>query len=185
VLGISPLIARLLPRLVYQLVPAVLVTAVGVLLLSNVAKVSDSAPTAAPVETAINTEAVFRIVPREPAEPEAKPEAKNVAASRPAANPKPSGANTSPARKPVNEPATRQVASVPAPLPIVPITEQPTQPAPPPSEEKGVMAKLRGATAAVQRLPQWAASSVAGWFSESAPPRPPEPVPVQDFQASM
>ena len=65
-LVISNLFAtRHLSRLLYQLVPAALVTSVGVLLLSNLAKVAD-APQAAPVETAINAEAVFRIVPREP-----------------------------------------------------------------------------------------------------------------------
>ena len=36
-----------LPRLLYQLVPAALVTAVGVLLLSNLAKVPDAPPAAA------------------------------------------------------------------------------------------------------------------------------------------
>ena len=50
----NPLVARLLPRLVYQLVPAVLVTAVGALLLSNLGKVS-ATPPAVPVETAIST----------------------------------------------------------------------------------------------------------------------------------
>ena len=103
-----PLVARLLPRLLYQLVPAALVTTVGVLLLSNLAKVSDTPPVTAPVETAINAEAVFKIVPREPVEEapaEAKPDAKRLAAARAAANPKPpvAGTATPASRKAANE----------------------------------------------------------------------------------
>ena len=185
-----PLVARLLPRLLYQLVPAALVTTVGVLLLSNLAKVSDTPPVTAPVETAINAEAVFKIVPREPVEEapaEAKPDAKRLAATRAAANPKPPAAGTaSPAsRKAANEAATpRQVAAVAAPLPIVQLPEQPATAAP--DSDNTVMGKLRSASSAVQRIPQWAKRSVAGWFSSDAPPpRPPAPVPLpaQNFQA--
>ena len=123
-------------RLLYQLVPAALVTTVGVLLLSNLAKVSDTPPVTAPVETAINAEAVFKIVPREPVEEapaEAKPDAKRLAAARAAANPKPpvAGTVTPPSRKAANEPAApRQVAGAAAPLPIVQIPEQPAAAAP-------------------------------------------------------
>ena len=186
-----PLVARLLPRLLYQLVPAALVTTVGVLLLSNLAKVSDTPPGTAPVETAINAEAVFKIVPREPVEDaptEAKPDAKRLAAAaRAAANPKPpaAGTGTPASRKAANEPAApRQVSGVAAPLPIVQIPEPPAAAAP--DSENTVMGKLRSASTAVQRIPQWATRSVAGWFSADAPPpRPPAPVPVpaQNFQA--
>ena len=90
VLRTNPLAARLLPRLLYQLVPAALVTTVGVLLLSNLAKAPDAPPAAAPVETAINAEAVFKIVPREPGA-DAEQDAKRAKAAPPrtAANPKP------------------------------------------------------------------------------------------------
>jgi hypothetical protein len=182
-----PLVARLLPRLLYQLVPAALVTTVGVLLLSNLAKVSDTPPVTAPVETAINAEAVFKIVPRESVEdaPEAKPDAKRLAAARAAANPKPQAAGTATpsSRKAANEPASpRQVAGVAAPLPIVQIPEPPAAAAP--DSENTVMGKLRSASTAVQRIPQWATRSVAGWFAADAPPpRPPAPVPAQNFQA--
>lgn len=183
-----PLVARLLPRLLYQLAPAALVTTVGVLLLSNLAKVSDTPPVPAAVATAINAEAVFKIVPREPAEDataEAKADAKRLAAPRVAANPKPPVAATAapPARKAVNEPAApHQVAGVVAPLPIVQIPEQPA--AATPDSENTVMGKLRSASTAVQRIPQWATRSVAGWFAADAPPpRPPAPVPAQNFQA--
>ncbi len=64
----NPFAARLFSRLVTQLVPAALVTGVGILLLSNLAKTPDTMPVAAPVEAAINAEAVFKITPREPEE---------------------------------------------------------------------------------------------------------------------
>jgi 2-oxoglutarate dehydrogenase complex dehydrogenase (E1) component-like enzyme len=158
----------------------VLVTSVGVLLLSNLAKAPDTMPAAAPVETAIETEAVFKIIPRETAEAPTAP-AKTAAAR--AANPKPVAVSTPmPPRKPLNE-SPGQVASAPAPLPIVQIPAQPQTTAAIP--DNTVMGKLRSTTAAVQRIPQWAASSVAGWFSADAPPRPPAPVPTQNFQATM
>jgi hypothetical protein len=166
-------LARLLPRLVYQLVPAVLVTAVGVLLLSNFTRVPATPPAALPVETAISTEAVFRIVPRETVEALAGGDAKRAAA----ASQKPPAAP--PARKPANEPAApRQAASAPAPLPIVQIPHEP-QPVATADSDNAVVSKLRSASTAVQRIPQWAARSVAGWFAAEAPPRPPASVPAQ------
>jgi hypothetical protein len=182
-LSAHPSISRPVRRLVTQLVPAALVTTVGVLLLSNLAKAPATTPAAAPVETAINAEAVFKITPREPAEiPAAK-----TAAIRPA-NPKALAANTPlpPSRKPANELASpRQVASLPAPLPTVQIAEQPQPAAATPSNENWVMGKLRSATATVQQAPRWATRSVAGWFAAEAPPRPPASVPGQNFQAAM
>lgn len=183
-----PLVARLLPRLLYQLVPAALVTTVGVLLLSNLARVADTPPGTGPVETAINAEAVFKILPREPAEEapaEAKPDAKRLAAARAAANAKPpvTGTATPPSRKATNETAPpRQVAGVAAPLPIVQIPEPPAVAAP--DSENTVMGRLRSASTVVQRIPQWATRSVADWFAaDTPPPRPPAPVPAQNFQA--
>ena len=170
-----PLAARLLPRLLYQFVPAALVTTVGVLLLSNLAKAPDTPPATAPVETAINAEAVFKIVPREMSA-DAEQDSRRVKAVTPraAANPKP----------PAAMPQSRKVASLPAPLPIVPIAEPPQPAAAAP--DGGVMSKLRSATTAVQRIPQRAGRSVAGWFAaDTRPPRPPALVPVQNFQAAM
>ena len=172
----NPLVARLLPRLLYQFVPAALVTILGVLLLSNLAKAPDTSPLTAPVETAITTEAVFKIVPREPADAEQDSKRVKGAPSRAAVNPKPVASSTPPSRK---------AANVPAPLPIVQIHEQPQPAAATPDSENAVMSQLRSATTAVQRIPQWAARSVAGWFSADTPPRPPAAVPVQDFQAAM
>jgi hypothetical protein len=113
VLQTNPFAARLFSRLVTQLVPAALVTGIGILLLSNLAKTPDTAPVAAPVDTAITTEAVFKITPREPEE---APAVKNVA-PRITAAPKQAAVNTVntvlPPRKPASE---RQIASTPAPL---------------------------------------------------------------------
>jgi hypothetical protein len=186
VLRTNPFAARLFSRLVTQLVPAALVTGVGLLLLSNLAKAPDTAPVAAPAETAINAEAVFKITPREPDE---APAAKSVA-TRSTAAPKQTAVNTVlPPRKPASErqvATERPVVSVPAPLPIVQIPAQPQVTAASAAEDNSVMGKLRNATATVRRIPQWTARSVAGWFSAAdAPPRPPARVPTQDFQASM
>jgi hypothetical protein len=177
VLRNHPLAAQLLPRLLYQLVPAALVTTVGVLLLGNLAKVPDTPPAAAPVETAINAEAVFKIVPREMSA-DAEQDSRRVKGVPPraAANPKP----------PASTAQSRKVASLPAPLPIVPIAEPPQPAAAAPEDENVIMSKLRSATTAVQRIPEWAGRSVAGWFAADAPPpRPPASVPAANFQAAM
>jgi hypothetical protein len=172
----NPLVARLLPRLLYQLVPAALVTTVGVLLLSSLTRVPDTAPVAASIETAINAEAVFKIVPREVAEPDAKQDGKRAAASRAAINPKPVAVSVpTPPRKPADE--SRQAANVPAPLPIAP--------EPQPASDNSVVSKLRSTGTAVARMPLQAAQTVAGWFAAEAPPRPPAPVPAQNFQTAM
>ena len=174
----NPFAARLFSRLVTQLVPAALVTGLGILLLSNLAKTPDTTPVAAPVETAINAEAIFKITPREP---DNAPAAKS-AAPRITAAPKQAAVNTVlPPRKPASE---RQIASAPPPLPVVQIPEQQVA-ATAPADDNSVMGKLRNATTTVQRIPQWTARSVAGWFSAEAPPRPPARIPTQNFQASM
>jgi hypothetical protein len=173
----NPVAGRLLRRLAYQLVPAALVTTAGVVLLSNLAKAPDMGTETRPVEAAINGEAIFKVTPREPAEVQAEDKPGKAAASRPAAKPKPAAA-------PVPAQQGRQTASLPAPLPIVPAPEQPPATAAP-EPDNTVMGKLRSATATVQQIPQRAARSVAGWFSESAPPRPPAEVPARDFRASM
>jgi hypothetical protein len=191
VFRINPVVARLLPKLVTQLVPAALVTGVGVMLLSNLGKTPSATPDVSPVEVAINAEAVFKITPREAVD-DRDQDAGKTPGSRAAVKPKPLASNTvAPQSRKANEPAPRQVASAPAPLPIVPIPEQPqaspaqTSPAQAPSSDNGVVSKLQSATTTVQRIPQWAARSVAGWFTEQAPPRPPAPVPTRNFQAAM
>ena len=177
-----PFVARLIPRLVTQLVPAALVTIVGVMLLGNLAKVPDTAPAAAPVPAAINAEAVFRMTPREPAE--ADEQTAKAAASRAAAKPKALTVTIpTPPRKPADESATaRQIASVPAPLPIVPIATEPQATA---ASDPTMLGRVWGATTAVAGMPYRAAQSVTGWFGAATPPRPPAPVPLQNFQAAM
>jgi hypothetical protein len=165
----------LFSRLAYQLVPAVLVTAVGVLALSSLTRTPDAPPVAAPTQTAITTEAVFTATPREVEAPPAK------IAARPTVKPVAAIGAPLPPRKP--EPAQRQMASAPAPLPTVQIAEPPQVAATAPSDTS-MMGRLRSATASVTQVPQWAARSVAGWIQDSAPPRPPAAVP-QDFQAAM
>ena len=170
--------ARLFPKLAYQLVPAALVTTVGVVLLSNLDKTPSAAPDAKAIETPINAEAVFKITPREIAADAVEHAAKHEkAATKSAALPQP--------RKPASEPATpRQTATLPPPLQIVQIPD-----APPPAadHDDGIVGKLRSATAAVQRMPQWAANSMTGWFTAATPPRPPSdvPAPHANFQAAM
>jgi hypothetical protein len=180
----NPFSARLFSRLVTQLLPAALVTGVGIVLLSNLAKTPDTTPLAASVETAINAEAVFKITPREPEE---APAAKS-AAPRVVAAPKQAVGSTVTTALPPRRPVTdKQIASAPAPLPTVQIPAPPQVAATAPAEDHSMMGKLRSATATVQRIPQWTARSVAGWFSsaDAPPPRPPASVPTQNFQASM
>jgi hypothetical protein len=153
-----------------------LVTAVGVLALSSLTRTPDAPPVAAATQTAITTEAVFTATPREVEAPPAK------IASRPTVKPVAANSAPLPPRKP--EPAPRQMASAPAPLPTVQIAEPPQVAAAAPSHDTSMMGRLRSATASVTQVPQWAARSVAGWFQDSAPPRPPAAVP-QDFQAAM
>jgi hypothetical protein len=121
----NPFATRLFSRLVTQLVPAALVTGVGILMLSNLAKAPDTTPPAPSVETAINAEAVFKITPREPEAP-APAAAIKSAAPRAVAAPKQVAGTTVntalPPRRPVND---QQVASAPAPLPTVQIPAQP------------------------------------------------------------
>jgi hypothetical protein len=177
--GTKPLAGWLLRKLAYQLAPAAIVTIVGVLLLGSLAKTPDAAPDAKPVATAIDGDAIFRMTPREPAKVEAddqdaKPT--KALAARPAVKPKPVVANAAP--------QTRPAVNLPAPLPIVPVQPPLTAATAPPAENT-IMGTLRNATAAVTQMPQRAARSVASWFAESAPPRPPAAVPVRDFQASV
>lgn len=180
----NPFATRLFSRLVTQLVPAALVTGVGIALLSNLAKTPDTTPPAPSVEAAINAEAVFKITPREPEAPEPTAATKSTA-PRAVAAPKQTAGTTVNTALPPRRPVNDQVASAPVPLPTVQIPAPPQVAVTAPAEDNSVMGKLRSATATVQRIPQWTARSVAGWFSADTPPRPPASVPTQNFQASM
>jgi len=182
--------ARLFPKLVTQLVPAAAVTAVGVLVLSNLAKAPDAAPVAMSVPVPIKAEAVFTATPRQIEEPSLRltddPPVK-AAAARIAAKPKVVAVNAAPPRKPADERrqvGPQQVASVPAPLPIVQVAERPQAPAREGTVMGAMMGRVWGATTTVAGMPYRAAQSVAGWFAAATPPRPPGQVPA-DFQAAM
>ena len=181
--------ARLFPKLVTQLVPAAAVTAVGVLVLSNLAKPPDAAPVAVSAPVAIKAEAIFTATPRPIEEPSLRltddPPVKTVV--RTVAKPKVVAVNAAPPRKPAEElrqVGPQQVASAPAPLPIVQIAERPQAPAREGTVMGGVVGRVWGATTTVVGMPYRAAQSVAGWFAAAEPPRPPGQVPV-DFQAAM
>jgi hypothetical protein len=159
---------RLFPKLLFQLVPAVVVTVTGVALLSSLNEPTPPVTATASANTAITTEAVFTPTPKAP-EPEQK-----VAHARP----KPAAASaTRPHKLATSEPAPEQPADVvAAPLPIVPVAEAP-QPARTETASSGIVDKLHGVTASVQALPQRALAKMASWFAPSQPLRPPADVP--------
>ena len=166
-----------LPKLATQLVPAAVVTALGALLLSNLSKVPGGVSAAAIVPVAITAEAVFTATPRLAEE---EPAIANDAVLPPA-KPKTVALRVAPPpRKLVEEPRqaeSRQAAVVSAPLAIAPVQ--------PPAPDPTMMGRVWGATTAVAGMPIRAAQSVTGWFSAAIPPRPPSPVPLQEFQAAM
>jgi hypothetical protein len=167
-------------RLATQLVPAALVTAVGIVALSNLARAPETAPATLPVPAAITAEAVFTATPREPLAEPAK-----AVQPRPAATAKTAAATPLPPRKPALETAPKLAAITPAPLPVVQVPEQAKTAEAEPARENWMVGTLRTTTAAVQAAPQWALRSMAGWFQDALPPRPPASVPAQNFQAAM
>ena len=169
--GTSPLFAK--PT--YQVASAVLLTAVGVLVLSNLPQ-GASTPHATAPAGAVNAEAVFTSTPRQSAE-----EPKSAETPRHTGKPKTAAAIPVPPRKP------EMPAAISAPLSIVPSSEQMEATAP---ASTGVMGTLRSVGTTVQQLPQRTYSKVASWFSSEAParsdepPRPPADVP-QNFKTAM
>ena len=161
----------LLFKLLTQLAPAVVVTAVGILMLSNLSKPVDVAPSE-PAAAAIATEGVFTPAPPRAAEARAEDREQSQTkppAARAAAKPK---ATTAPARKLASIESAPLPEAVAPPLQIVP---------PEPPRDTSVMGRLRGVGTAVRQMPQRAYATVTGWFVEEAPPRPPEPVPMRNF----
>jgi hypothetical protein len=170
------------PVFIKQLLPAVILTAAGALVLGHLSQPVSAPSAAAPGETAINAEAVFTSTPR-PVTEEPKP----ATASRTVSKPKIVASTTAAARQPDTHPA--QQAAVGAPLSIAPPAEQ-TQAAAAPANDTGVMSRVRSIGATVQQLPQRTYSTVTGWFSSGAPPashdppRPPADIP-QNLKAAM
>lgn len=179
---------RLAPRLAYQLVPAVIVSAIGIMLLSSLAKTPEPAPAAAPAETAIQGEAVFKIVPRETASAEAgkadDADARQAKAAAPrAAKPKASAAKE-PAQQQRKLTAVEPASSAAAEPPVAPTTAQPTVAGPPATPEASsgnfIANGWRRVTGAAERLGQWV-QPPSSWFERSPPPRPPAPIPERNF----
>lgn len=167
----------LLSKLLTQLAPAVVVTAVGIVMLSNLAKPVDTAP-AEPAESAIAAEAVFTPLPQRSAEAQADSENAEKASAkspgaRPAAKAKPAAGNAAPVRKLASTESAVATPAVAPPLQIVPPASEPT--------DNSMMGKLRGVGTTVQQMPQRAYGMVTGWFAETEPPRPPAPVPMRNF----
>jgi hypothetical protein len=171
------------PVFIKQLLPAVILTAAGALVLGHLSQPVSTPSASATGEAAINAEAVFTSTPR-PVTEEAKP----AVASRTVSKPK-IIASTTPARQP--EAPAMQQAAVGAPLSIAPSAEQ-MQTASVDANDTSIMGKVRSIGSSVQQLPQRTYSTVTGWFSPSAPsaptpdgpPRPPADIP-QKFKAEM
>jgi hypothetical protein len=176
VFPINPFVSKL----VYQLAPAALVTTIGIVLLSSLAKPVSAPPQSTPVATAMKTEAVFTPTPR-PAEPAQIAEQPAAAVATRAAKSKPQ-----PRKVAATElPELRQPATAATPLPIAP----PASPQPavaPADNDRTMIGRLRGVTATVTSIPQRAYSEVTGWFANEEPPRPPADIPAQNLiKASM
>ncbi|MBX9841922.1 MAG: hypothetical protein K2Z80_08975 [Xanthobacteraceae bacterium] len=177
-----PYSGRLASRLAFQLAPAVIVSAVGIALLGSLAKRPDPAPAAAPATTVIQAEATVRIVPRQAAEAEADwaPEPDASAAKAPA----PRGAK--PKTVAANPPAQQQQRRVAAAEPAMVAPAEPPAPEPAPAtppatgRDNFIVTGWQRVTAAAQRLSQWA-QPPSGWLERSTPPRPPAPIPEQNF----
>jgi hypothetical protein len=160
-------------KLLIQLAPAAVVSAAGILLLSHLAKPVDPAPAAA-VDTAVKGEMVFTPTPQ--AAVEAQAEESSAKPGGPARSAKAKPANAAPRKLAANESAPPPPPAAAPPLQLVP-----PQAAAPEVADTTMMGRLRGMGTAVRQMPQRAYGTVAGWFSEEAPPRPPAPVPVRNF----
>lgn len=176
----------LVAKLIYQLAPAALVSAAGIVLLSSLAKPAFAPPpVVAPPLPALKTEAVFTPTPRaaEPAPVQVAeqpvPQPAPPAPARPAAKPKPQPRKLASIELPLARP--EPVAATP--LPVAPSVA--AQPPAAPTANRTAMARLRDVTASVTSIPVRAYSRVAGWFAHEEPPRPPAEVPAADFGATM
>jgi hypothetical protein len=162
------------PVFIRQILPAFVLTAAGILVLTQISQPVSAPSLAAIGDTPVNAEAIFTSTPRPVAE-EAKPEP----APRVVQKPKPAFPHATASRKPETALVQETVAS--APLSITPSPEQ-LQTAAAPSDT-GIMGTLRSVGTSVQQMPQRAYSSVTGWLSPGAPsqpngpPRPPAEIP--------
>jgi hypothetical protein len=184
-----PHVGRLASRLAFQLAPAAIVSAVGIILLGSLAKAPNPAPVAAPTVTVIQAEATFRVIPRQTAD--TATDKADDADARPAkaAAPRPAKPKAAAAKEPAQqqrkvaavEPATPAPAE-PAPAPAAPQPNAANTAAPPATSDGGnfIVTGWRRVTAAAGRLSQWV-QPPSEWFERSPPPRPPAPIPEQNF----
>jgi hypothetical protein len=189
VLQKRPHSGRLASKLAFQLAPAVIVSAVGIVLLGSLAKAPEPAPVAAPAVTVIQAEATYRIIPRETADAETGNADDADARRAKATAPRPAKPKAAAAKEPA--PQQRKLATVepatpaPAEPPPAPAAPQPgpaNAAAPPAAADGGnfIVTGWRRVTAATERLSQWV-QPPSGWFERSPPPRPPAPIPEQNF----
>ncbi len=184
-----PHVGRLASKLAFQLAPAVIVSAVGIILLGSLAKTPDPAPVAAPAVTVIQAEATFRVIPRQTAETETDNANDADAGRAKAAAPRPAKPKAATAKEPAQQ--QRKVAAVepaapapaePPPAPAAPQPNAANTAAPPAASDGGnfIVTGWRRVTSAAERLSQWV-QPPSEWFERSPPPRPPAPIPERNF----
>jgi hypothetical protein len=178
----QPSAFRIAVRLACQLVPAVAVSAVVLALLVDRAEPPATA-TVVPQIVPARADMIIEVVRderlaavRQPAAEPAIPDApKRVAAKQPRLNPPPK-----PPKPATDDRAMRETAAIAAEAASL----APPQSLAPPAladDEHFVVARLRDTAATIRRMPARIGSTVAGWFEEGAPPRPPADVPERNF----
>lgn len=189
-----PRLPRLYSKLLCELVPGALVCALGALLLNQYYFKPPGGPAAAAgsdiVQVVRDEQARFlAYLKDEPAGERAVPPApdKTALESRPASKPLTAaeGAPKRSARPAVRRTTTvagqpLQIATAPADAQTQTQAQAQAQAAAQPPaapRENIVLAKWRDVSGAVQQLPARVRSTASGWFAETAPPRPPEPIP--------
>jgi hypothetical protein len=184
-----PHVGRLASKLAFQLAPAAIVSAVGIILLGSLAKAPDPAPVAAPAVTVIQAEATVRIIPRQAAGTETDNANDADARRAKAAAPRPVKPKAAAAKEPAQQ--QRKVAAVepatpasiePPPAPAAPQPGAANTTAPPAAADGGnfIVSGWRRVTTAAERLSQWV-QPPSEWFERSPPPRPPAPIPERNF----
>ena len=176
----NPRFGRLAPRLVLQLVPAVIVSTVGIVMLTSLGKSPDPLPAETPAVTVIQGEAMVRVVPRETEVAETDKAAAKAAAPR-AAKPKTAAAKE-PAQQQRKVAATEPWAPAPDQPPPAPAAAPPAAAKEPATPDSGnfIVSGWRRVTGAAERAAQWV-QPPSSWFERSPPPRPPAPIPERNF----
>lgn len=201
-----PFLSRFYSKLLYEMLPGAIISALGGILLNQYyvrppAAVTVAAPVSAEIVQAMHNEQT-RLIDYLAKNGEARPQAAAApldSAELKPAEPavavlatKPAGTKTARAEKPEKRVASkpRQEPPVGPPLQLAQMANgaSPVQPAPPvaaPRDDNMLVAKLRDVTATVQHIPARIRSAVT-WSFDDFPPRPPAPVMGQNFlKASM